>query len=391
MNWLTAGVAKVVLVITVASTTLVWAQDTQLRAFDEIKVVGNSRFTDQQIIETSGLLTDQPLGRQDLLAAVEALEFTGEFEEVQIFEAGAALVIEVDEEPQSSGALTGALGADSDVGLVGTVGVRLNDAPVVGGTLRARASIAEEFQRARAGVDLPVLAFGRPGGADLFFANEAFDENRFSFRTFGLEPYLTLQKDDSSETRASVFAYSADMYDVDADASAILRGEEGEEEYVGLSIGHTRRNGRAGGVKTTLSLSQELAFGSEDRSFATTSLAFSAQVPLGRSGLTLASSVAGAGVFALSGDGARAVDRFTLGGLRLRGFERGTIGPRDLCDSCGPVGAEVNERLGGDFFAVARTELQAPIAPERLGQLKGFVFADLGSAWGLDTDTQATG
>ncbi|MEM6465435.1 MAG: BamA/TamA family outer membrane protein [Pseudomonadota bacterium] len=386
-----AGAQAVVLGIALLSANAVSAQSDATRTFDEIKVLGNSRFTDQQIIETSGLLTGQPLDRSDLLAAVESLEFTGEFENIQIFEAGNSLVIEVIEEPQASGALTGTLGADSDVGLIGSIGLRLNDTPVEGGSVTGRISLAEEFQRARIGVDLPTFAFGRPGGADLFFANEDFDENRFSYRTFGVEPYLVLQESAQSETRASLFAYSSDMFDVDGDASPILQAEEGQEDYVGLSLIHGRESGSERGLSTRLTLSQEVAFGSEDRSFATTSLSFSAKVPLGQSGLTLASTVTGAGVFALSGDGARAVDRFTLGGLSLRGFERGTIGPRDVCDACDPGGTEVSERLGGEFFAVARTELQAPIAPERFGQLKGFVFADMGSAWGLDTDTAPLG
>jgi outer membrane protein insertion porin family len=74
------------------------------------------------------------------------------------------------------------------------------------------------------------------------------------------------------------------------------------------------------------------------------------------------------------GSHTRVIDRFFLGGDRLRGFQDFGIGPRDQ-STLDPV--------GGNFFAAARFEATFPIGiPEEYG-IFGGVFFDVGSVWGL--------
>ena len=71
----------------------------------------------------------------------------------------------------------------------------------------------------------------------------------------------------------------------------------------------------------------------------------------------------------------RTVDRFSLGGRSLRGFQYGQIGPR-----------EGDEPLGGEKYAVSRIEANFPIGlPKELG-FYGGLFAEAGSLWGLNYD-----
>ena len=71
----------------------------------------------------------------------------------------------------------------------------------------------------------------------------------------------------------------------------------------------------------------------------------------------------------------RTVDRFSLGGRSLRGFQYGKIGPR-----------EGDEPLGGEKYAVSRIEANFPIGlPKELG-FYGGLFAEAGSLWGLNYD-----
>ena len=71
----------------------------------------------------------------------------------------------------------------------------------------------------------------------------------------------------------------------------------------------------------------------------------------------------------------RTVDRFSLGGRSLRGFQYGQIGPR-----------EGDEPLGGENYAVSRIEANFPIGlPKELG-FYGGIFAEAGSLWGLNYD-----
>ena len=73
----------------------------------------------------------------------------------------------------------------------------------------------------------------------------------------------------------------------------------------------------------------------------------------------------------------RTVDRFSLGGRSLRGFQYGQIGPR-----------EGDEPLGGENYAVSRIEANFPIGlPKELG-FYGGIFAEAGSLWGLNYDNK---
>ena len=67
-------------------------------------------------------------------------------------------------------------------------------------------------------------------------------------------------------------------------------------------------------------------------------------------------------------------DRYRLGGSTLRGFEDGGIGPRDI---------STNTALGGDYFARTSIEIAYPLPVTDDYGLKGRVFVDSGSAWGL--------
>ena len=72
----------------------------------------------------------------------------------------------------------------------------------------------------------------------------------------------------------------------------------------------------------------------------------------------------------------RSVDRFFTTPSRLRGFEPGGIGPREISNG-------VNEPLGGNVFTVARLEAEFPLPiPEEIG-MRGGVFYDVGNLWDL--------
>ncbi|GAA3876061.1 outer membrane protein assembly factor BamA [Celeribacter arenosi] len=83
-----------------------------------------------------------------------------------------------------------------------------------------------------------------------------------------------------------------------------------------------------------------------------------------------------------SDQGTRVNDRFFTGPSIIRGFEPGGIGPRDTATGLA---------LGGNYYAVARLEAVFPLGlPEEYG-VRGGLFFDYGSLWGLDDDTGTDG
>ncbi|MCY4190532.1 MAG: BamA/TamA family outer membrane protein, partial [Rhodospirillaceae bacterium] len=80
------------------------------------------------------------------------------------------------------------------------------------------------------------------------------------------------------------------------------------------------------------------------------------------------------------GQDVRLHERFFLGGNNLRGFEFGGVGPRDR---------RTGDSLGANNFWVVTAEMAFPLGlPKELG-LKGRVFTDVGSAFGIDVSGPA--
>ena len=87
------------------------------------------------------------------------------------------------------------------------------------------------------------------------------------------------------------------------------------------------------------------------------------------------STLARAGHIAGIDDDVRIVDRFFLGGRRLRGFEPSGVGPRD---------AETDDALGGNMFYSLTGELGFPLGlPDELN-LRGATFVDVGTLTTID-------
>lgn len=89
-------------------------------------------------------------------------------------------------------------------------------------------------------------------------------------------------------------------------------------------------------------------------------------------------SVRAGQVLALGGD-LDFADHFRTAGDLVRGFENGGIGPRD---------ARTEYLLGGQYYAGASAEAvyPIPVVTDGLG-IKGSIFADLGTVWGVDGGT----
>ncbi len=71
------------------------------------------------------------------------------------------------------------------------------------------------------------------------------------------------------------------------------------------------------------------------------------------------------------------LQRFSLGGNRLRGFAVSGVGPRDL---------DTDDAIGGNFYYTGTLELEFPLGlPDDLG-IRGRLFGEGGSLFGLDND-----
>lgn len=365
------------------ATTAIAQSSDDIRVFDTISVEGNSRFSDQDVLATAGISPLQPLTRDDLVRAVEALDFTGEFKDIAIRPEGETLVISVSEQPQYSGDLTVGLGFDSDNGVIGFAGLSLSDIFSEGTDLEAQLSIAEDVQTGSL-----ELTNDRLIGADavvglrLAYQKYEFDEDLFAYERLSFGPFVRIPYGENTEFEVRYAVVRDDMRDVDPAASGILQAEIGERDSSLVGV-NWRSSGKDTSSRFEWSAELDVAaagLGTDDR-FNRAIGQVSASLPIAQTGFGLRTTVEFGAVS--NGEGARATDRFALGGSVMRGFERGGISVRDETGT-------TFTNLGGESFAAARTDLVLPLFQDR-SNIDTFVFTDVGNVWGLSDTSAADG
>ncbi|MEL6101831.1 MAG: BamA/TamA family outer membrane protein [Pseudomonadota bacterium] len=358
-----------------------------VRTFDQIDVVGNERFRDGDVLATAGLEVGQTYTEDDLRASVEALEFTGEFKEVRIFSDGPALTIEVDEEPEHHGELSFGLGYEGGTGPFGVVDLSLDDALGNGSKVRAGLRFAEEYTTVHASVANPSFWGGsRAGGVRLSYGDYRYDNALFDYTTAALSPYLSFDVGEFGTGEVRLTAFKTDISDVDPTASPIIQAEAGDRLVFGPGVSVVFGQS-SDATAWAIRLDQDIYGG--DSTISRTELKLSARARVVGSA-SIRTRIEVGTVRGLSGDETTAADRFTLGGASMRGFARGGISPRDVCLGCGAGGEDLITDLGGEIYAVARTEFVLPLFQDR-PMLEPFLFADVGSVWSVDSATAPAG
>jgi outer membrane protein insertion porin family len=171
----------------------------------------------------------------------------------------------------------------------------------------------------------------------------------------------------------------AELDDTGTVNSLVLLNEAREADTSSVGATYTFDNRTTGlnpNAGVAVSLTGEYAGVGGDTEFIRTQIRAIAETRVAREEVTLRASFEAGAISALD-DGTRLANRFTLNSRQMRGFESYGVGPRDL-------GADNQNALGGNYFAVARFEAAFPLGlPEEYG-ISGGVFADFGSVWGLD-------
>ncbi|MFP7571635.1 outer membrane protein assembly factor BamA [Marivita sp. S2033] len=174
----------------------------------------------------------------------------------------------------------------------------------------------------------------------------------------------------------------SEITDLATDVGEIIRAEAAKGEVWDSFVGYrysydTRRAGLNPNAGVLFEFGQDFGGIGGDNTYIESTLRTIAQTKVMSDEVTLRATFE-AGALSYSEGASRVTDRFALGSSRMRGFEGGGIGPREV----GP--GDVNDALGGNYFAVARFEAEFPLPlPEEYG-ISGGVFYDIGSLWGLE-------
>lgn len=350
---------------------------------ERIDIGGNVRTLDEVIRREFTIAEGDAFNTAKLRRTRQRLQDLGFFARVDVNNnPGSApdrTVISVDVQEQSTGELSIGAGFSSTAGLLSDLTIRERNLLGRGQDLRLSTTLATRQQQ----ID---LSFTEPyfldrelaAGVDAFYRTTDFGD-RSSFQEdeagFGLRAGYQLTPRLRHTAR---YTFSRDRIDdLAADASPAIRAQEGtfSTSSIGNEFFYDARNSRftptdgyflrydvdlAGLGGTERFLRNEVSAGVFESLF----------------GTSIVGSLDGsAGLINDLDDEIRISERFFLGGAKLRGFELGGLGPRDV---------STDDSLGGTQFYRASAEMQFPLGLPEEFDIKGAVFSDVGSVWGND-------
>lgn len=350
---------------------------------ERIEVVGNARTRDEVVRREMRLAEGDAFNTSKIRDSRRRLRNLDFFKKVEISnQPGSApdkTVVKVEIEEKPTGELTLGAGFSSEEGALGTVGLRERNFLGRGQEVSVAFTLSQRSTEADLRFTEPYfLDRNLAAGFDLFRVTRDFgSQSGYEQRTTGfrLRAGYEIVPDLTQTWRYTLRGDS--IRDISVTASPIIRAEEGSTltSSVGQILTFDKRDDRLDPTSGYfVSLETDFAgLGGSER-FVRGKVTGGYYIPLAED---LIISVVGE-IGMVEGIGGKEVglqDRFFLGGNNLRGFERGGVGPRDLA---------TGDSLGAKRYYAGTVELTFPLGlPKEFG-LRGRVWTDIGSAWGID-------
>ena len=352
---------------------------------ERIDIEGNTTTLDAVVRRQFKSVEGDPFNPREIRQAAERIRALGFFSKADVnAEQGSGpdqVVVNVDVEEQPTGSLGFGASFGQDVGLGFNISFSEQNFLGRGQSSALNVSTASASRSAN-------FSFGEPAflgrdlrfGFDVFYTETNSENARYNTRSIGIRPSLSFPLAENTRFGLTYRLEQSEIRGVQEGSSAILFAEEARGAELTSAIGYslsydTRRSGLNPNGGVLLRFSQEFAgIGGDVNYISTTALAVAERRILNEE-VTLRAVFEGGAINMTKGD-SRVTERF-FGNGKIRGFEANGIGPRDLV-------SDNEDALGGNFFAVMRFEAEFPLGiPEEYG-IRGGVFFDVGSVWGLD-------
>ncbi len=350
---------------------------------DRIEIVGNTRTRDAVIRREMKLSEGDAFNTSKVRASRRRLRALDFFKKVEITnQAGSAadktnIKVEVEEKP--TGELSFGAGFSSQEGALGTIGLREKNFLGRGQDVGISFTLSQRSTEADLRFTEPYFLDRKlAAGFDIFRVTRDFDdESGFQQRTTGFRLRMGYEIIDDLTQRLRYSLQSNSVRNIKSDASPIIRAEEGSTSTssIGQILIYDKRDDRFDPSSGYfLKLDSDFAGLGGSQRFVRARISGGYFVPLG-SDIVL-SFVGEYGIVkGIAGRRVSLSDRFFLGGNGLRGFEQGGVGPRDLT---------TDDSLGANQFYAGTVELTFPVGlPKEFG-IRGRVWTDIGSAFGID-------
>jgi outer membrane protein insertion porin family len=354
---------------------------------ERLDIRGNTQTLDRVIRREFDMAEGDAFNPRKLRQAEQALRALRFFSDLNVNtrpgSTPESVIVEVNVADQPTGSANFGGSYSTDTGLTGTISI--SDTNFMGRGQRFDLSLnyGNLSKTASFGFTEPRLK-GRDlsAGFDIYYRQSDRIESSFQTTDIGFSPSISFPL--SERTRVS-FAYdiiSEEIRDPGVNASPIIAGEVGTVVRSALRFGlsHDRRNSSLDPTEGyILRLTGEYAGLGGDANYFKATARAKGYFNLFDNALVFSADVEGGALYsAAGGGGSRITDRFFMGGSNFRGFVVGGLGPRDN------NGALVNDSLGGNYYAVARLDATFPLGFSKDVGIRGGLFVDAGSVWGLD-------
>ena len=349
---------------------------------ERIEVEGNSTTLDEVIRLKFDFAEGDPFNRRKILKAVDKIRGLGFFSNVETSTREGStpekVIIEVKLTEKATGSLGVGAGFNSSDGSVFTFNVNERNFLGKGQTVKLDLSSSKIEKQSEIGFEDPSF-LGRNLLAGISLGQKTSTPSATPLKTETLYFSPTIGFPLSRDSNLSIrYRLNRDEVKLTTNSllvSPIIRTDVGNKDKSALIFSYNLDKTNSVVSPTAgydFRITQELSGLGGNVSYSKSELKFKTYKTMFRDDIILTSDLS-SGI--ISGSDASIMNRFTLGGDRLKGFRNQGIGPYDTL---------YNTPLGGKMFTSLSLQASFPIGvPEEYG-IFGGLFIDTGSLWGLD-------
>ncbi|HUT48020.1 MAG TPA: outer membrane protein assembly factor BamA [Alphaproteobacteria bacterium] len=349
---------------------------------ERIEIVGNNRTRDEVIRREMRLVEGDAFNTSKIRASRRRLRNLDYFKKVEISNKPGSssdkTVIKVEVEEKATGELSLGAGFSTEEGALGTVGLRERNFLGRGQDISVAFTLSQRSTEADLKFTEPYfLDRNLAVGFDLFrVTRDRTDESGFNLNTTGFRLRASYEIIEDLRQGWRYTIRNDVIRDLDSGVSSIILSEEGSSvtSAIGQTLTYDKRDDRFDPTEGYfLRLETDFAGLGGTQRYVRAKITAGYYQNLGND--LVLSFVGEYGIVHGIGKDVGLADRFFLGGNNLRGFERGGVGPRD---------GATDDSLGANQFYAGTVELTFPLGlPKEFG-LRGRVWTDAGSAFGID-------
>ncbi|PWR03315.1 outer membrane protein assembly factor BamA [Meridianimarinicoccus roseus] len=365
---------------------------------ERIDIEGNSTTLDRVIRRQFRVVEGDPFNPREIRDSAERIRALGYFanSDVTTREGTAPdrVIVDVNVEEQPTGSLTlgGSYSLDEGFGFA----IGLSERNFLGRGQFLNVSIAAGIDNNNSSLTLAepsLLGRDLNGSVSIYYRSTDSFNADFNTDELGFRPTLGFPVSDNGRLELNYRLSRDTISDVqsgdptilgDNGSSAIIQREEGRLVTSSIGYNYSYNSARTGldpNTRYRFEFGQNFGGVGGDTQFVETLALAGYETKVMNEDVGLSATVRGAALNFTEGN-SRVIDRYR-GRNYARGFTANGIGPRDLT-------ATNQDALGGNYAVGVAFEADFPVGlPEEYG-IRGGVFYDIGSIWGLD-DTAGTG